>query len=134
MNPRYVLIVCALVLAIVQAATAQAPLETSQRVNARIDQTDRTAKEAEERVDRAEQRMSGLEQRVNAAQREAQEAATAGGASFLFGAFCALWAQNTSRNAWLWFFLGLFFSVITVIFLLYKNSSDRKAAGFRAEY
>jgi len=21
---------------------------------------------------------------------------------FLFGAFCALWAQNTGRNAWLW--------------------------------
>ena len=23
---------------------------------------------------------------------------------FLFGVFCALWAQNTGRNAWLWFF------------------------------
>ena len=44
----------------------------------------------------------------------------------LFGAFCALWAQNTGRNAWLWFFLGLFFSVITVIVLLAKNANDRK--------
>ncbi len=42
----------------------------------------------------------------------------------LFGTVCALWAQNTGRNPWLWFFLGLFFSVITVPFLLSKNASD----------
>ena len=40
---------------------------------------------------------------------------------FLFGIFCALWAQNTGRNAWLWFFLGAFFHVITVLVLLAKN-------------
>lgn len=44
----------------------------------------------------------------------------------LFGAFCALWAQNTGRSAWLWFFLGLFFSFITVFVLLWKNSNDRR--------
>jgi hypothetical protein len=49
-----------------------------------------------------------------------------GAVLFLFGAFCALWAQNTNRNAWLWFFLGLVFSFITVIVLLVKNSNDRK--------
>ncbi len=42
----------------------------------------------------------------------------------LFGAFCALWAQNTGRNCWLWFFLGLLFSVITIFFLLTKNAND----------
>jgi hypothetical protein len=47
-------------------------------------------------------------------------------ALFLFSAFCALWAQNTGRNAWLWFFMGLLFSVITVLVLLSKNSEDRK--------
>jgi hypothetical protein len=50
----------------------------------------------------------------------------AGAALFLFGAFCALWAQNTNRNAWLWFFMGLLFNVITVIVLLVKNSGDRR--------
>jgi hypothetical protein len=45
--------------------------------------------------------------------------------SFLFGAFCALWAMNTGRNSWLWFFLGLIFSVIAVLVLLYKNSRGR---------
>ena len=48
---------------------------------------------------------------------------------FLFGAFCALWAQNTGRSAWLWFFLGIIFSVLTVIFLLSKNASDRDSRG-----
>lgn len=44
--------------------------------------------------------------------------------------FCAIaiWAQNTGRNAWLWFFLGLLFSVITGLVMLYKNSKDRQRA------
>lgn len=45
--------------------------------------------------------------------------------ALLFGGFCALWAQNTQRNAWLWFFMGALFSVITVLVLLSKNSRDR---------
>ena len=44
---------------------------------------------------------------------------------FLFGAVCALWAQNTGRSAWRWFFLGLLFSVITVVVLLSKNAGDQ---------
>lgn len=47
-----------------------------------------------------------------------------GSLAMLFGAFCALWAQNTRRNAWLWFFMGAIFSVITVLVLLAKNSND----------
>lgn len=69
--------------------------------------------------------MANLEQRVANLQSEHSRSAQAGAAAFLFGAFCALWAQNTGRNAWLWFFLGLFFSVITVLVLLYKNSRER---------
>ena len=44
---------------------------------------------------------------------------------FLFGIFCAYWAQSTRRNAWLWFFVGLFFAPITGLVLLYKNNQDR---------
>lgn len=51
---------------------------------------------------------------------------SSGAVIFLFEAFCALWAQNTQRNPWLWFFLGVFFSVITVLVLLYKNSKDKE--------
>ncbi|MCH7796902.1 MAG: hypothetical protein IID28_00465 [Planctomycetes bacterium] len=52
--------------------------------------------------------------------------ASAGLVIFLFGAFCALWAQNTGRNAWLWFFIGVFFNFVTVLVLLSKNSSSRR--------
>ena len=41
---------------------------------------------------------------------------------FLYGAFCANWAQNTRRNPWTWFFLGLFFSVFTLLALLAFDS------------
>ncbi len=40
---------------------------------------------------------------------------------FLFGGFCALWAQNTGQNPWTWFFLGFIFSIITVIIILINN-------------
>jgi hypothetical protein len=69
------------------------------------------------------QRIASLESRVSSLE---GRQADAGIALWLFGAFCALWAQNTGRNPWLWFFLGLFFSVITVLVLLKKNSLDKK--------
>jgi cation transport ATPase len=40
---------------------------------------------------------------------------------------CALWAQNTARNPWLWFFAGLFFSAIALLVLLYKNARDLRS-------
>jgi len=90
--------------------------------------TQSTDKLEPQRVDRLETRVSSLEQKI-------RKAGDQGLAVFLFGAVCALWAQNTGRNAWLWFFLGMFFSVITVLVLLYKNSGDidrRRAAAQRA--
>jgi len=49
--------------------------------------------------------------------------------NFLFAIFCAYWAQTTQRNAWLWFFLGLFFSPITGVVLAAKTAGDlRKRA------
>ncbi|MCX7237256.1 hypothetical protein [Polynucleobacter sp.] len=47
---------------------------------------------------------------------------------FLFGIFCAYWAQTTNRNAWLWFFMGFFFAPITGLVLLYKNSGKNDGA------
>lgn len=66
-----------------------------------------------------EQRVSNLEHKVAADQ-------GVGVAVFVCAAFLALWAQNTGRNAWLWFFLGLFFSIFVVLIMLYKNSNDKK--------
>ena len=70
-----------------------------------------------------------LESRVSRLERAWNYNST-GAVVFLFGAFCALWAQNTGRSAWLWFFLGVFFSVITVLVLLAKNPGmPRKVPG-----
>jgi hypothetical protein len=44
--------------------------------------------------------------------------------NFLFGIFCAYWAQGTRRSAWLWFFMGLLFGPITGIVLASKNATD----------
>jgi hypothetical protein len=52
--------------------------------------------------------------------------ATVGYVQFLFGLFCAYWAQTTERSAWLWFFLGWFFAPITGIVLLVKNSDESR--------
>lgn len=65
-----------------------------------------------------------LEQRLVELERENRNLGGMAGVAILFGAFCALWAQNTGRSAWLWFFLGLFFNVVTVCFLLTKNAND----------
>jgi hypothetical protein len=70
------------------------------------------------------QRVAQLEGRVSSLEQKIRSAGDAG-VLFLVGAFCALWAQNSGRNSWLWFFLGLFFNVITVLVLLSKNSRDR---------
>ena len=71
-----------------------------------------------------EARLSGVEQRLESLDNIRTGAAGGCGLSLLFGAFCALWAQNTRRSAVLWFLLGAIFSVITVLVLLYKNSQD----------
>jgi hypothetical protein len=76
---------------------------------------------ADEQTDR---RIAELERRIKDLPTPVQTHGPDGAVFFLFGAFCALWAQNTGRNPWLWFFLGLFCSCITVIVLLSKNSDD----------
>ena len=69
-------------------------------------------------------RVQRLEDRVTHLEREVKDAAGVGLVLFLFGTFCALWAQNTRRSAWLWFFFGLLTGPIAVLFLLAKNSHD----------
>lgn len=74
-------------------------------------------------------RLDDLERRLTRVEHRSRGGQAAGVAVFVCAAFCALWAQQTGRNAWLWFFLGLLFSVITLLVLLYKNANDRKGRG-----
>ena len=80
--------------------------------------------DVEVRVTQLEKDVKGLKSDIRRLMSEVREAASAGLVAYLFGIFCALWAQNTGRSAWGWFFLGLFFSIITVLFLLSKNAQD----------
>ena len=77
---------------------------------------------APSQFDDLEARMSKLESGIG-------ELAGTGYVIFLYAAFCALWAQNSGRNAWLWFLLGGVFHWITVLAVLYHNSVDKKLRG-----
>jgi hypothetical protein len=55
--------------------------------------------------------------------------ASIGFVTFLFGVFSAYWAQITRRNAWAWFFFGLFLAPIAGVVLLYKNAQALKTQG-----
>jgi hypothetical protein len=74
-----------------------------------------------------DRQVARLESRVDRLESRTRDRSAAG-IAFLFGAFCALWAQNTKRNPWAWFFLGAFFNVITVLVLLAKNGEDPETA------
>ncbi len=74
----------------------------------------------DQRLDRLAKQVQQLESRI--------DRTTSTSVLFLFGTFCALWAQNTNRNPWVWFFAGLLLNVITVLVLLAKNADDKRVA------
>ena len=47
---------------------------------------------------------------------------------FLFGIFCAYWAQTTGRSPWRWFLLGFLFAPITGVILLRENGRRNSAS------
>lgn len=73
-------------------------------------------------------RVVALESKLAALESEVltMEVASLGTVLFIIGTICALWAQNTGKNAWLWFFCGVFFTVFTLAFLLFKNANRAK--------
>lgn len=84
--------------------------------------TPAAAQSDDPRVGNLDNRLTALERRIESYE---DKAAGAGLALFGIASLCALWAQNSRRSGWLWFFLGLFFSVITLLVMLYKNAADR---------
>lgn len=56
--------------------------------------------------EKTEERVKALESQVSQLESAIADKVGVGGIVFLLdGIFCALWAQNAGRNAWLWFFL-----------------------------
>ena len=114
MNKANALCVMAVaVLSCFQSASAQQP-DVAQIEN------------VESQLRRVDTEVGNLRSEVNRLQSATRSVAGSGAAVWLFGVVCALWAQNSGRNPWLWFFLGLLFSVIAGLVMLYKNSQDRK--------
>ena len=61
-------------------------------------------------------------------------AASYGVVALAFAVFCAYWAQETDRSAWLWFFLGALLPPIAAIALPSKNAVRReRMRGTRSE-
>jgi len=53
-------------------------------------------------------------------------------AMFLFGAFCALWAQNSQRNPLVWFLCGFSLNLFTVLAILFWfNPKNRRKKRYR---
>jgi hypothetical protein len=104
------------------------PLLAQEELDQRLTDMERKLTRVEQEASSAQRAANLAAREANQAQRVAGNAASYGAVAFLFGVFCALWAQNTGRNAWLWFFLGLIFIGLAAIVLLYKNSVDRSEA------
>jgi hypothetical protein len=92
-----------------------------------IAQSATAQEDLQKRMDEVKRRVEQLEAKQRAPVTEVHRE-SGGAVLLLFGAFCALWAQNTNRDPWAWFFLGLIFNVITVLVLLSKNADDRRQA------
>jgi hypothetical protein len=73
-----------------------------------------------------------LEERVTQLERKVRRMDSIISVGIISAVICAWWAQNTARNAWLWFFAGLIFSVISLLVLLHKNAEDIRARGAAA--
>jgi len=74
-------------------------------------------------------KIDSLEREINNLQSDLSNSenkyASTGLVLFLFGSFCAVWAQNTGRNSLGWFIGGAIFNFIAVLFLLKLNYDDK---------
>lgn len=74
--------------------------------------------ELEIKVAHLEWKLEQVERNTSDISKKTKDYAPIGLVLFLFGGFCALWAQNTGHNAWAWFLWGVLFSFITVLAIL----------------
>lgn len=99
-------------------------------MRARLDSIEKEARELESRIDKVEGNERLFSGSINGYKYSLSFPSSIS-IGLLIGCFCALWAQNTKRNAWLWFFMGGCFAPITLIVLLAKNSEDLRLVNSR---
>lgn len=114
---------------IVTLVLAALPAAAQQPEEARLDSLSQRVANVESDAESAASDVRSLENDVRELKDYAAQDNGYGGFILLVlvGVFCALWAQNTGRNPWLWFFLGVFFHWITLLVLLAKNARNRTA-------
>lgn len=54
------------------------------------------------------------------------QATGAGLVAFLYGTVCALWALQTKRSPIAWFIVGVIFTVLAAMAMLFQAGRDRK--------
>jgi len=85
-------------------------------------------REMKNTIEAQNQKIQTLESRLNATDSDIRQELSGSApvfmVLFLFGTVCALWAQGSGRNAIAWFFLGLIFSIIAAITVLYINGKE----------
>ena len=77
-----------------------------------------------DRIEQLESEIKSLRSKAEEVSNRLSDRATEGSVAFLGGAICALWAKNSGRNAWIWFFWGAVLMPITILIMLYKNAQD----------
>jgi len=85
----------------------------------------------QERVTKLERESVSTSASIEMLERRLRDDGPLGAFAFLSGCFCALWAQNTGRGAWRWFFFGFILAPVALIFLLSNNSTDKIKARIR---
>jgi len=98
----------------------------------RLNSIEREARELESRIDKLEGNDRFFSGSINGQKYSFSIPSTAS-LGLVIGCFCALWAQNTKRNAWLWFFMGGCFAPIALFVLLAKNSEHQRLVNSRQD-
>lgn len=123
---------CLVLLAPSSGRAAQASNDDLAAMKARLESIEREARELESRINKLEGNDRFFSGSINGQKYSFSIPSTAS-LGLVIGCFCALWAQNTKRNAWLWFFMGGCFAPIALFVLLAKNSEHQRLVNSRQD-
>ena len=108
---------------------AQAHDATLNDMSDKVQSLERAMRNISNKTDRLERRLGDMKHSVS------QITGAGPGILLLFfcAVFCAVWAHNTGRNSWAWFFGGLFLAPIALLYLLASSAEDHSGSKEDAE-